>query len=257
MQNKKIVLLAGEGFSTRVLYNNLKKEFQIEKVILEDSISRLQFLKRRAQKLGVTRVIGQILFQAGVVPFLKKRSQGRIREITSQFRLDDTEIDSSKIIKVNSVNSSETAGVLKDMNPKLVVVSGTRIITEKILQCTSARFVNMHTGVTPQYRGVHGGYWSLVQGDKSACGVTVHLVDSGIDTGSILGQSIISPEYRDDFVTYPLLQLAAGLPVMRNAVKNLLDDTVEIQPALRDKSKLWSHPTIWEYFFYLATRGVR
>ncbi|MBT7196281.1 MAG: formyl transferase, partial [Nitrospina sp.] len=224
MQTKKLVLLAVEGFSTRVVYNALSREFPVDKVIIENPVPRLKFLQRRAKKLGLIKVIGQIFFQAGIVPFLKKGSQGRVDEIKSRFDLDDSEIDPSRIIKVESVNSEQTADILKGLDPKLVVVNGTRIISKNILQCVSARFVNMHAGITPMYRGVHGGYWSLVEGKPETCGVTVHLVDPGIDTGNILGQALISPQEKDNFVTYPALQLAAGLPLMFRAVMNGLED---------------------------------
>ena len=60
---------------------------------------------------------------------------------------------------------------------------------------------------------MHGGYWALVSGHPEACGVTVHLVDEGIDSGGILAQSVITPGPADCFVTYPLMQLGVGLPV--------------------------------------------
>ena len=107
------------------------------------------------------------------------------------------------------------------------------------------------------YRGVHGGYWSLVEGKPETCGVTVHLVDPGIDTGNILGQALISPQEKDNFVTYPALQLAAGLPLMFRAVMNGLEDKVEVQPYPDGKSGLWSHPAAWEYLFYRLFKGVK
>ena len=36
-----------------------------------------------------------------------------------------------------------------------------------MLQSVEAIFVNTHVGITPKYRGVHGGYWSLVKNDKN------------------------------------------------------------------------------------------
>ena len=116
MQTEKLVLLAGEGFSTRVVYNALSREFSVDKVIIENPVPRQEFLQRRAKKLGLVKVIGQVFFQAGIIPFLKKGSQNRIAEIKSQFDLDDSKIDSSKIINVESVNDEQTGGILKDLN---------------------------------------------------------------------------------------------------------------------------------------------
>ena len=49
--------------------------------------------------------------------------------------------------------------------------------------------VNVHAGITPRYRGVHGGYWALAERHPEWVGTTVHLVDPGIDTGAILAQA--------------------------------------------------------------------
>jgi methionyl-tRNA formyltransferase len=136
-------------------------------------------------------------------------------------------------------------------------VNGTRIITKKALTSSPATFINMHAGITPRYRGVHGAYWALVENNRKACGVTVHLVDPGIDTGSILAQTTIDPSNKDNFVTYPLLQLAAGLPAMIRAIADALDNrtTTLNQPDV--KSKLWTHPTLGQYLWHRWQSGVR
>jgi hypothetical protein len=71
--------------------------------------------------------------------------------------------------------------------------------------------INIHCGLTPKYRGVHGGYWALAQDDRAMCGVTIHLVSPGVDTGDILAQRTIEPTSADNFATYPHLQLAAAM----------------------------------------------
>src|SRR5438093_9923670 len=53
-----------------------------------------------------------------------------------------------------------------------VVVNGTRIISEAVLTASDAVFINMHAGITPKYRGVHGGYWALYNGDGEAASST-------------------------------------------------------------------------------------
>jgi methionyl-tRNA formyltransferase len=105
----------------------------------------------------------------------------------------------------------------------------------------------MHAGITPKYRGVHGVYWALANKDPQNCGVTVHLVDAGIDTGAIISQKNITVNPQDNFVTYPLLQLAEGIPLMKKAIEDILSNRLVIQPATGE-SRLWHHPTIWQYF---------
>jgi methionyl-tRNA formyltransferase len=107
------------------------------------------------------------------------------------------------------------------------------------------------------YRGVHGAYWALADGAPHACGVTVHLVDAGIDTGGILEQALIRPTARDNFVTYPLLQTAAALPLLQRVIRRGLKGALVVQPNPEGKSALRSHPTLLEYFWRCARDCVK
>ncbi|HEX8349388.1 MAG TPA: formyl transferase, partial [Hymenobacter sp.] len=117
-------------------------------------------------------------------------------------------------------------------------------------------FLNTHAGITPLYRGVHGGYWALANNDAAHCGVSVHLVDAGIDTGGIIAQALIRPEPEDNFSTYPLLQVIAGMPLLKEAVRAALAGTIQLRPAPEGTSRLWSHPTLAEYKANRRRSGV-
>jgi folate-dependent phosphoribosylglycinamide formyltransferase PurN len=145
---------------------------------------------------------------------------------------------------------------LRDLAPQVVVVAGTRIISQSVLEAITATFINLHAGMTPRYRGVHGGYWALACGDREHCGVTVHVVDPGVDTGDVIAQARIEPTERDTFATYPLLQLVAGLPLLTGAVRAALEGTLQQRPA-SGPSRQWYHPTLWGYLVTWLRRGVR
>ncbi|WP_022823976.1 formyl transferase [Hymenobacter norwichensis] len=244
---KKIVVLAGPGESTDILFHALDKEFGVHRIIVETPIGQKQLLKRRAQKLGYATVAGQILFKLLIALPLSRSSQPRLQAIKKQEHLDDRPLPENRVIRVSSVNSPECIAQLQELQPDVVVVNGTRIIAKKVLTSISCKFINTHAGITPLYRGVHGGYWALANQDPQHCGVSVHLVDPGIDTGDIIAQALIHPTAEDNFVTYPLLQLAAGLPLLKQAVRDALYQDVKLQPTPTGTSKLWSHPTLAEY----------
>jgi len=136
-------------------------------------------------------------------------------------------------------------------------VNGTRIISDDVLKCVNAVFINVHVGITPLYRGVHGAYWALVEGDHQACGVTVHVVDSGIDTGGIIEQALVRPTACDNFATYPVLQTVAALPLIERAVNAALTGNLRVRRAPEGKSKLWTHPTAGEYIWNRLRFGVK
>lgn len=257
LSEKGIVLLARNVESSKILYNSLKGEFNFEKVILEKHIPMGRYFKRRIKTLSLIEVIGQILFLMLLVPILKRIKKKRIAEIKNKYNFNGNPIDKSKIISLTSINTKKTIQSLKKLKPAIVIVNGTRIIQYPILKCSSAIFINIHTGITPLYRGVHGGYWALVNHDRENCGVTIHLVDSGIDTGKIIEQCRIYPSNKDNFVTYPLLQYGEGIPLIKKTLKNILKGNLEFKPYPKRISKFWSHPTLWLYLLNLILYKVK
>ncbi len=258
MPDRPIVLLTStDGGTSAIIYNYLARNFAIARVVREEAVPRAEFLKKRARRLGWGKVAGQVLFRAMVVPYLQLRSRGRVAEICREQQLDATPIPAAITSRVPSVNSAECVALLRALDPGAVVVSGTRIIANEVLQAAPAKFINLHAGITPMYRGVHGGYWALVENDRANCGVTVHLVDAGIDTGNILGQATCTPTTKDNFATYIYLQVAAGLPLLKQAVADALAGRLQPRPYPTGASKLWTHPTVGEYLRGRLAQGVK
>jgi methionyl-tRNA formyltransferase len=257
-KRKNIVLLGRLDRPTAILYNSLCADGLTPfRVIVEDGEPRLKFLKRRIERLGLVKVVGQIAFRCTVVPWLKMSSRQRVRQIAHRFALDSSPIPPASLTTLESVNSPECVTILRELRPDVIVVSGTRIISDKVLSAIPAKFINMHAGMTPMYRGSHGGYWSLVQGDRDGCGVTVHQVDAGVDTGPILGQTGVSPQREDNFVTYGLLQQAAGLPLLKKAIRDACEGRFDAIAPRPGKSRLWTHPTLSEYVHYRLRSGIK
>jgi folate-dependent phosphoribosylglycinamide formyltransferase PurN len=250
-------MIAGDGQSTRFVYHALDRAIGVDRVIVEGPVARKTFFERRIKKLGLRTVAGQVLFKAVVDVPLELASRARVREIQSEFALDDGPIPERARTDVVSINAPEAIAALRALDPAVIVVNGTRIIAKGVLEAVRAPFLNMHAGITPLYRGVHGGYWALAMGDRDHCGVTVHLVDPGIDTGGIVGQALIHPTPADNFTTYPVLQIAAGLPLMIDAVKAALAGTLRQRSAPPGKSRLWSHPTLGQYLRARIENGTR
>ena len=92
-------------------------------------------------------------------------------------------------------------------------------------------------------------------------GTTIHVVDSGIDTGKVLAQARFAPTAADSFVTYPFLHLVYGLPILGREVEALLaGNSAPIdEPGDSDEtpSQLRWHPTLWGYLGQRIRRGVR
>lgn len=243
-----MILLGGEGASTTIVFHALDAAFPLRAVIVERRPQPRAFLGARVRRLGVRRVAGQLLFRALVVPVLERASRARRTAILHDAGLDDSPIPTGRVTGVNSVNDSDTERILRDLAPAVVVVNGTRIIHRRLLDALPGTvFLNLHAGITPLYRGVHGAYWALVRNDPDHCGVTVHRIDAGIDTGAIVAQARITPTHADDYTTYPFLQLAAGLPLLVRSVTLALEGRLTELAPPAGPSCLWTHPTAFDY----------
>lgn len=253
----KIIFLAGKGQSTTFLYNALKDDFDIDAVILEDSVSSKKLIKGRIKRLGYLSVINQLVFQTIISKTLIFFSKNRIEELKLKYNLVSNPIPQPKIIDVPSVNSEVSINSLRKLDADIIIVNGTRIISKKVLKSTKAKFINTHVGITPFYRGVHGAYWALVAKDKENCGVTIHEVDEGIDTGSILKQERIAVSKQDNFSTYPYHQLGVAIPLMKSVLTDFKNNRLIKQQKSSAKGKLYYHPTFTGYWYHRIFRGVK
>jgi methionyl-tRNA formyltransferase len=246
MQNKKIIFLASDCESSRWVYNAINKEFVIEAAIIEQPVSKKILFKARIKRIGFFKVFWQALFSILVVPVLKRKAASRRNQLIVQYQLDDSNFIPGKTSFIPSVNDEACKDLLQQLQPDIVVVNGTRIISKKILQCSKAVFINMHVGITPWYRGSHGGYWALYHNDAQNFGTTIHLIDAGVDTGAVLKQVFASPAKADNFTTYPILQVAEGIDGLKKTLQAVCNETYEVKKHT-EKGHMYYQPTVFEY----------
>ncbi len=136
-------------------------------------------------------------------------------------------VEAGFVPSVVSASVPDELAVLKALCPSaLVADSGQWDDLDLILTCRyellkSAVFekarwgaVNLHSSLLPAYRGVHPVSWALIAGETET-GVTIHRIDSGVDTGNILAQKAIGIEAGDDLwsLTRRLDALSAEMAV--------------------------------------------
>ena len=251
----RIVMLCGDGPSSWFMYNALASEVEVLAVVVERKPSARGMIRYRVRQLGWFTVIGQLAFIA-FNRLLARLQRRRSDELILRYGLQAALPPADITRRVDSVNSTAVRRLLKKLDPDAVVVNGTRIVSRKVIDCIRRPFLNTHAGITPRYRGVHGGYWALVHDDAEHCGVTVHLVDAGVDTGGVLYQQQIHVEDSDGFNTYPLHQLAAGIPLMKQALRDVVDGHLTSRDGV-GPSRLWYHPTLGQYLRYRFSRPVK
>jgi len=239
-----------------MVVNELKKIYPHLKIALEQPISRGLLLKRRVKKVGLFAVFGQLLFMVFLI-ILRKLHRKRLGTQIVSLGLDVRQPPNILPIHFESVNSGACIAWLKEESPDVVVLNGTRIVSENVLNSVDAIFLNLHCGITPAYRGVHGAYWALYHNDSDNAGVTIHVVDKGIDTGDVIYQEVIQVNTEDNFLTYPLKQYQVGIPLMQKAIYDVSKQGLVTTRRTDLPTAVWQHPTLWQYCLGRWFRGVK
>ena len=91
-------------------------------------------------------------------------------------------------ISKGSINSKKYVDEIIRENPDLIIAYGCSIITSELIHTFAGRFLNVHLGLSPYYRGSGTNFWPLVNGEPEFVGATFMYLDEGVDTGKIIHQ---------------------------------------------------------------------
>ena len=250
----KLVIMASRSRTSYTLIHHLADRYEVGLVIFEAPKMK-QLLRYRVRLLGWWTVAQQLAFVVYDRAVIRPRSRRQIAALLQGYT-DTPPDDRLRCVDVPTVNSPAVRALLAEVNPACVVVSGTGIIGKKTLAAAPV-YINIHVGITPRYRGVHGGFWAIYEDRPALAGVTVHLIDAGVDTGQPLGQATIDVQPTDTFRTLPVKQYLSGLPLMVRAVDDALNDRLRPITPPDLPSKQWYSPTPAAYlrFIHRLRRG--
>lgn len=156
---------------------------------------RLAFLLLEEHPYG--REMLRILLQSGLQPGLIVQERSPLADLERDKFLERiagqlepptiADLSSGLDIPVHAVNDHNDANCIRLLSayqPELIVLGGTRIIHARVLAIPARGTLNAHPGLLPELRGSSSVAWAIYL--DLPVGVTVHLVDAGIDTGPIL-----------------------------------------------------------------------
>lgn len=88
------------------------------------------------------------------------------------------------VVRVDNINSAEAVAALREWGAEVAIYTGGGIVRKALLDALPGGILNAHLGLLPRVRGMSSPEWSLLLGVP--LGVTIHLMDTGIDTGPVL-----------------------------------------------------------------------
>lgn len=117
------------------------------------------------------------------------------------------------VLQPGNFKSPETLKQLAGLKPDVIVVSAYgQILPQAVLDIPPKGCVNIHPSLLPRHRGAAPVAGAILAGDEFT-GVSIMLLDRGMDTGPVLVQAQIPVSDRDNtgFLTDKLAQIAARL----------------------------------------------
>lgn len=115
-----------------------------------------------------------------------------------------------------------------------VVVAYGKIIPRSILEIPKRGCFNVHPSLLPRWRGPSPMQWAIAQGD-STTGVTIMLLDEGMDTGSLLASEYIAIDAEETCESLMRKVHEIGPQLLAGTLKRY--EKGEIIPLKQDESK--------------------
>jgi methionyl-tRNA formyltransferase len=165
--------------------NRICRDLPIEAVVVDTRVRKAAL--RRAFRGGIRRGLGRLAYFA----FRKaardeQRHDAALRHVlgeeeTAEFAGGD------RMIRVDGINSSSALEEVRRLNPDALLVYGTAIVGDQMLALARDMAFNLHTGISPRYRGTDCAFWPVVNGEPQWIGATAHECTADVDGGRIFG----------------------------------------------------------------------
>lgn len=120
---------------------------------------------------------------------------------------------------IDNMNGPEAVDYVRHWQTDLLINAGGGIFRPGIIKAPRTGILNAHMGRLPSFRGMNVLEWSLLH--KQPAGVTVHLIDRGIDTGDTLLFEEIAVEAGDTIATLRAKALVTSVELVVRAVEGL------------------------------------
>jgi hypothetical protein len=100
----------------------------------------------------------------------------------------------SRTVPPLGCNDPAEIEVMRRARPDVVLVFGTGLLKQPLIDAFAGNIINIHLGMSPYYRGAGTNFWPLVNGEPEYCGATIHFLDAGVDSGPMIAH--VRPDIR-------------------------------------------------------------
>ncbi len=159
------------------------------------------------------------------------------------------------VVACGDQNSPRAVAQFKQWSPDLAIFTGGDILRDQVLNVPRLGVLNAHLALLPEIRGMSSPEWSLLCGVP--LGITVHFMDSGVDTGPILmRREFAGADGCDSLADLRNKMIAEGIELITEAVAGLDSGTISAVPQA-DREKDFQFFVMHEQLKAVATRRLK
>jgi len=119
-----------------------------------------------------------------------------------------------------TVNAPSFAAEIRTLGVDVLLHQTPEILHGEVLRAPRLGVINRHLSLLPAYRGAWPVFWQFMAGEQRL-GVTVHLVDEGVDTGAVLAQAVVERQPQDTIARAHERLFSHAVAVTREALARL------------------------------------
>ena len=176
-ENKlRIVIWCGKAPNQKALANKIAKRFDLAGIVIDKG-------NPLRKKKNISKIIALLWDQ-----FRFRRIYNAWKELMAYYDKEFPGWPNTEKLEVSGINSEATAAFTKQLQPDLIVVSGTGLIKEPLLSTpASIGIINLHTGLSPFVKGgPNCTNWCIANNEWELVGNTIMWLNAGIDAGNII-----------------------------------------------------------------------
>lgn len=198
----KAILITADKFEHKYVANHLSDTLKssLVGVIVERPYQNSNFFQRVSnskERYGYFRILERVTTKTVRIFLRQSQRQDRaLKKILGHSSFKFTL--NCPLITVSSANSPQSIDWIESIQPDYVFIYGTGLIKRKILSIPTKETLNLHTGISPFYRGSCGTFWPLFNQEPQMVGSTVHECTPDIDGGDIYGKIFVNLDSNDD-----------------------------------------------------------
>jgi methionyl-tRNA formyltransferase len=173
----KVIIFTNSNSNQIALVNKIFQQVTIEAIVVSKNIIKNKKVKKTPLFYKLVQFVIELPFKYAW------------QKLQLEYKKNFPTFPNTKIFEVDNINDKKTIKIISDIDPSLIIVSGTNLIKDNIINSVNKKclIMNLHTGISPYIKGgPNCTNWCLSKNRFDLIGNTIMELDVGIDSGKII-----------------------------------------------------------------------